>query len=443
MAVAKNSSDRLIVGLDIGSSKVTVIVCEVNETGDIEVIGVSEKPSQGMQRGMVSNIGLMTESIEQAVMEAEMMSSRTIDEVYAGITGVHIRSYNSSGVVAIRGGEVAQDDVNRVIEGARAVKKSSDETILHVLPQAFTIDDHHGIQNPIGLNGIRLEVNVHVVTANTSAVQNITKCINMCELEVKDIFLDHLATSYSVLTEDEKMLGVGIMDIGDDTTDLSIYCDGAMQYSMTFPMAGSQITNDIAVVVHTPTEAAKKIKHRYGCALASELPQDQNIDMPSIGDHAVSAIRQRYLAEVIEARTEEIFRQIYNHLVGTEYLDMMRAGLVLTGGTSKLSSIDSLAERMFTTPVRLGLPNYVGSLREIIHHPRFATAIGLCQFGLANENSQLAYFENEDYDHTPSLVAKLVDKMRFFQKQPEIAAAVTEPSIPHRDEWFKVKINNV
>jgi len=438
MAAVKNSNDRLIVGLDIGSSKVSVIVCDVNEGGKIEVIGVSEKPSQGMQRGMVSNIDLMTESIEQAVMEAEIMSSRTIDEVYAGITGVHIRSYNSSGVVAIRGGEVTQDDVIRVIEGAQAVNKSSDENFLHVLPQAFTIDNHHGIQNPIGLCGIRLEVNVHAVTANASAEQNIRKCINLCDLDVKGIFLDHLASSHAVLTDDEKKLGVGLLDIGDETTDLSIFYDGAMQYSMTFPTAGAQITNDIAVIVHTPTEAAKKIKHRYGFALASELAQDQNIDLPTIGEHALGVIRQRSLAEVIEARTAEMFKDIYDHLADTEYLDMIRSGLVLSGGSSKLKGIDSLAFQIFQKPVRIGLPNYKGPLRELVHHPRFSTAIGLCQIGLESEKFQAVYVEDESRGYGNSLVSRIFDKVRVFQKQPEISAPSIDSSIEHRESWFKV-----
>ena len=436
MAINKNSNNKLIVGLDIGSSKISVVICERTEVNGIEVTGVSEKPTQGMQRGMVSNIDLMVQSIEQALVEAEMMSGRSIEKVYTGITGAHIRSCNSSGVVAIRGEEVTQDDVNRVIEAARAVRKSSDETILHVLPQGFTIDDHTGIRNPIGLCGIRLEVNVHVVTANTSAVQNIRKCINQCDLEVNQIMLDHIASGHSVLTKDEMELGVGLLDIGDGTADLAVYCDGAIQYSASFPMAGAQVTNDIAVILHTPTESAKKIKHRYGHAMVSELETDDAIGLPTIGDQELGSVRQRYLAKVVEARMQEIFKTIDSHLTENEFLGMMRSGMVLTGGTSRLAGIDSLARNVFNTPVRLGLPQYQGALSEIIRHPKFATGIGLCQYGFENEQRQISMHIEDENTFGATFISRMFEGFRRPQRQLESGVVTAQPTSRIRG-WFQ------
>ena len=422
MPAIKNSEKQLITGLDIGSSKVSVIVCESSDNSEMEIIGVSEKSTEGMRKGMVSNIDLMVRSIEQAIIEAEMMSARTIDRVYAGITGTHIRSYNSTGVVAIRGSEVNQDDVNRVIESARAVKKSSDENILHVLPQAFTIDDHTGIKNPIGLSGIRLEVKVHVVTANTSAVQNILKCVNMCELDVAEIILDHIASSHAVLTEDEKELGIGLLDIGDGTTDLAVYNEGAIQHSTTFPIAGAQVTNDIAIILHTPTDSAKKIKHRYGFAVSNLLDKDQNIELPAIGDHQMGSVKQSILAQVIQARVEEIFQIVNHHITANNLWDTMRSGIVLTGGTSKLAGMESLAEQYFKVPVRLGYPRYKGSLSEVIRHPMFSTAIGLCEFGLTNECFHAELRQQEENEHGARFFSRMLDGLRREYRKPEIKA---------------------
>ena len=418
MASNKNSENQLLVGLDVGTSKVAVVVCEVSPVGEIEIIGVAEQPALGMHRGMVSNIDLMVKSIEQAIKEAEMMAACQIVGVFAGITGGHIRSYNSSGVVAVRGGEVTQDDVSRVIEAAQAVRISSDEKILHVLPQAFRIDDQDGIRDPIGLCGVRLEANVHVVTGNVSAVQNILKCIKLCELDVDQIILDHIASGQSVLTEDETELGVGLLDIGEGTMDLAVYCEGAIQHSVAFPMAGSQVTKDIAVTLHTPTVSAKKIKHRYGSAVANSVDGDQLIELPSIGDQPARSIQQKYLAEVIEARMEEMFHLVLSNLSQTSYMNMLRSGLVLTGGGSKLDDVVPLAERIFNMPIRLGVPRYAGTLSEVVRHPMFATGLGLCQFGYYNrEIFNLSI--GDDSEQHPGVISRLMDRIRKLYTRPE------------------------
>ncbi len=411
MANTKHSDKQLVVGLDIGTSKVAVVVCEISPLGEIEIIGVAEQPALGMQRGMVSNIELMVQSIEQAIKEAEMMAACDIVGVFAGITGAHVRSYNSSGVVAIRGGEVTQDDVNRVIEAAQAVRISSDEKILHVLPQAFKIDDQDGIRDPIGLCGVRLDANVHVVTGNVSAVQNILKCIKLCELEVEEIILDHIASGESVLTEDEMELGVGMLDVGDGTMDLAVYCEGAIQHSTAFAMAGAQVTKDIAVTLHTPTASAKKIKHRYGSAVVNSVNQDQVIELPGIGDQPARSIPQRYLAEVIEARMEEMFHLVLANLNQTNYMNLLRSGLVLTGGGSKMEDVVPLAERIFNVPIRLGVPRYTGTLSEVVRHPMFATGVGLCQFGYCNREKYTSV-GSDDLTHSPGSISRVLDRIR-------------------------------
>ena len=418
MASSKNSEKQLVVGLDVGTSKVAVVVCEVSPVGEIEIIGVAEQPALGMQKGMVSNIELMVQSIEQAVKEAEMMAACQIVGVFAGITGGHIRSYNSNGVVAIRGGEVTQDDVYRVIEAAQAVRISSDERILHVLPQAFKIDDQEGIRDPIGLCGVRLDANVHVVTGNVSAVQNILKCIKLCDLEVEEIILDHIASGESVLTEDETELGVGLLDIGEGTMDLAVYCEGAIQHSVAFPVAGSQITKDIAVTLRTPTVSAKKIKHRYGSAVANSVDDGQMIEMPGIGDQSARTIQQKYLAEVIEARMEEMFHLVLSNLNQTNYMNMLRSGLVLTGGGSKMEDVVPLAERIFNMPIRLGVPRYTGTLSEVVRHPMFATGVGLCQFGYFNRE-KFGMLMNDEAAPRPGAVSRVLERMRNVYTKPE------------------------
>ena len=436
MATNKINENQLVVGLDVGTSKVSVIVSEISPSGDIEIIGVAEKPTQGMQRGMVSNIDLMVKSIEQAVKEAEMMAACQIIGVFTGITGAHIRSYNSTGVVAIRGNEVTHDDVNRVIEAARAVRISSDEKILHVLPQNFTIDDQDGIRDPVGLCGVRLEAKVHVVTGNVSAVQNILKCIKLCDLEVEEVILDHISSGHAVLTEDEKELGVGLLDIGDGTMDLAVFHEGAIQHSTAFAMAGSQVTKDIAVILHTPTVAAKKIKHRFGSANSQSISDEHMIELPGIGDQKVRNIKQKYLAEVIEARMEEMFHLVRNNLVQTNYENMIRSGLVLTGGSSKMVDVVTLAERIFNMPIRLGVPRYTGTLSEVVRHPKFAAGVGLCEFGFANRENLLTRAYEEPAQKF-AITSRILKSMRNLYRRPDKEVYTAQVPAGGPKEWFQ------
>ena len=400
MASSKNSENQLVVGLDVGTSKIAVVVCEVSHAGEIEIIGVAEQPALGMQRGMVSNIDQLVQSIEQAVKEAELMANCQIVGVFAGITGEHIKSYNSKGEVAVSGSEVTKNDVARVIELAQTVKKTRDEKILHVLLQGFNIDCQEGIRDPIGLCGDWLESNVHVVTGHNSFVQNILKCIKKCDLEVEEIILNQIASGESVLTDDEMDLGVGLLDIGEGTMDLAVYCEGVVKHSIAFPIAGSHITKDIAVTLRTPTDSAKKIKHRFGSAVASRVDADQLIELDGIGDHAARSISRRYLAEVIEARMEEMFHLVLNNLVQTNYVDLLRSGLVLTGGGAKMADVIPLAERIFNLPIRVGEPRYTGKLSEVACLPMFATGIGLCQFGYSNREKAAMLAADEDLERT-------------------------------------------
>ena len=436
MATNKTSDSQLLVGLDIGTSKVSVIVCEVSASGNFEIVGVADQPAQGMKKGMVSNIDQVVKSIGKAIKEAEMMAGCQIYGVFAGITGAHVRSYNSSGVVAIRGQEVTQDDVDRVIEAARAVPISSDERVLHVMSQAFTIDDQDGIRDPLGLCGVRLEAKVHVVTGNVGAVQNVLKCIRLCGLEVENVILDQVAAGQAVLTEDEMELGVALVDIGDGTTDLAVYYEGSVQHSVVFGMAGWHVTKDIAVTLRTSTEAARKIKHRYGSAIAQTVDEEQMIELPGIGDQPLREIRQQYLAEVIEARMEEMFELIRNNLVQTNYAQLVRSGLVLTGGTSKLDSVVPLAERTFNMPIRVGVPLYDATLREVVRQPRFSTGVGLCEFGYQNRGRFGNSVSDQQKGHSGT-ASKFLESFRRLYRRPETETFRAPQESGRLKGWFQ------
>ena len=426
MSTNKNSENELLVSLDLGTSKISVIVCELSPEGSMDIIGVAEEPANGMKRGMIANIDQTVEAIQNAISGAELMASCEISGVFAGITGSHIRSYNSTGVVAIRGSEVRVDDINRVIEAAQAVKTSSDEKILHVLPQAFIIDDQEGIQDPLGLSGVRLEAKVHIVICNVSAVQNVLKCIQNCDLEVENLILHPVASGHSVLTEDERELGVGLLDIGDGTTDLAVYFEGEVHHSVVFPMGGSQITKDIAVTMHTPTMAAQKIKHHYGSAISDTVGLSDLIELPSIGGNGSRTLPQHYLAKS-RARLEEIPTHQYE-IIETNYKEHMRSGLVLTGGTSKIAHIETLAERIFQVPIRLAAPRYNGNLNEIVGHPRFATGVGLCEFGLYNRG-RIPELTGAGDLGSGNYFIRLMNRIRGIYIQGSIAP------IPARETW--------
>ena len=372
---------NLIVGLDIGTSKVVTIVGTVSPEGAVEVIGVGSSASRGLKRGVVVDIESTVESIRRAVEEAELMAGCEINNVYAGIAGGHIRSLNSHGIVAIRDKEVAASDVDRVIDAARAVAIPADQSVLHVLPQEFLIDSEVGIREPVGMSGVRMEAKVHLVTAAVSAAQNIVKCIQRCGLEVQDMVLEQLASSYAVLTDDEKELGICLLDIGGGTSDIAVFCGGAIQHTAVIPIAGAQATNDIAVSLRTPTQHAEEIKIRYACALSQLANPDETIEVPSVGDRPPRRLARQTLAEVVEARYEELFTLVQDELRRSGYEELIAAGIVLTGGSAKMEGAVELAEEIFHVPVRLGVPKSVEGLADVVRNPIHATGVGLLLYG--------------------------------------------------------------
>ena len=379
--MAKKADRNLIVGLDIGTSKVAAIVGEVNDNNDIEVIGIGSSPSRGLKKGVVVNLESTVHSIQRAVEEAELMAGCQITSVFAGIAGSHIRSLNSHGIVAIKDKEVSQYDVNRVIDSARAVAIPADQKILHILPQEFVIDLQDGIKEPVGMSGIRLEAKVHMVTGSVSAAQNIIKCIRRCGLEVNDIVLEQLASCTSVLTEDEKDLGVCLIDIGGGTTDIAIFTEGAIRHTAVIPIAGDQVTNDIAVALRTPTQYAEEIKKEYACALTQLANTDEMIEVQSIGDRPPRRILKQNLAEIIEPRYEELMLLVQAEIRRSGYEDMIAAGIVLSGGSSKVMGLIDLAEEIFHMPVRIGLPQHVIGLTDVVKNPIYSTGVGLLLYG--------------------------------------------------------------
>ncbi len=372
---------RTIVGLDIGTSKVVALVGEITDRGTIEVIGIGTHPSRGMRKGIVVNIESTVQSIQRAVDEAELMAGCQIDSVYVGIAGNHIRSLNSNGVVAIRDkSEVARDDIDRVTDAARAVAIPADQKILHVLPQEYIIDSQIGVKEPLGMSGVRLEAKVHLVTCAVNAEQNIEKCIERSKLRVEAIVLEQLASSYSVLTEDEKELGVCVVDIGGGTTDIAIFTQGAIRHTAVIPIAGDQVTNDIAHALQTPLQHAEDIKIKYACALTRLAGAEEIIRVPSVGDRPVRELPRKDLARVVEPRYDELFRLIDAELCHNNLDRQMTAGVVLTGGTSKMEGVVELAEEIFNMPVRLGVPHNIEGLTDVIRNPIYATSVGLLQY---------------------------------------------------------------
>ena len=382
--MARKEDKNLIVGLDIGTSKVVVIVGEVRPDGTIDVVGLGSQPSRGLKKGVVVNIESTVQSIQRAVDEAERMAGCRIHSVYTGISGSHIRGLNSHGVTAIKNQEVAPEDVERVIEAARVVAIPADQQILHILPQEFIIDRQEGIQDPVGMSGVRLEARAHIVTGAVSAAQNIVKCVQRCGLEVDDIILQQLASSRAVLTQDERELGVCLLDIGGGTTDLAVFTHGAISHTAVIPIAGDQVTNDIAVAFRTPTQSAEEIKIRHACCLKQLARPAERIDVASVGDRAARSLSRYELAEVVEPRYEEFFEMAQAQLQRSGFESLIAAGVVLTGGGSRMEGVVELAEDILHMPVRLGLPHDVTGLQDVVRNPLYSTAVGLLLFG--NEN---------------------------------------------------------
>ncbi|WP_044498542.1 cell division protein FtsA [Pseudomonas saudimassiliensis] len=380
--MASKQGSRMIVGLDIGTSKVVALVGEIGADGELEIVGIGSHPSRGMKKGVVVNIESTVQSIQRAIEEAELMAGCQIHSVFAGIAGNHIRSMNSHGIVAIREGEVVQADIDRVLDAAQAVAIPADQKVLHILPQEYVIDNQEGVREPRGMSGVRLEAKVHLVTCAMNAVQNIEKCIRRCGLEVEDVILEQLASSYSVLTEDEKELGVCMVDVGGGTTDIAIFTEGAIRHTAVIPIAGDQVTNDIAMALRTPTQHAEEIKIRYACALAKLAGPEETIKVPSVGERPPRDLSRQALAEVVEPRYDELFTLIQAELRRSGYEDMIPAGIVLTGGTAKMEGAVELAEEIFHMPVRLGVPQEFKGLADVVRNPIYSTGVGLLHYGM-------------------------------------------------------------
>jgi cell division protein FtsA len=385
--MSRKSEKRMLVGLDIGTSKVVAIVGEVSQDGTVDVVGIGSHQSRGLKKGVVVNIESTVLSIRRAVDEAEQMSGCQIHSVYTGIAGSHIRSLNSHGVTAIKEKEVGPGDVARVIDAAKAVAIPADQKILHVLPQEFIIDHQEGIREPVGMSGVRLEAKVHMVTGAVSAAQNIVKCVRRCELEVDDVILQQLASSRAVLTDDEKELGVCLVDIGGGTTDIAVFVNGVITHSAVIPLAGDQVTNDIAVALRTPTQHAEDIKVKHACCLRQLASSDETIEVPSVGERAPRRLSRQTLAEVVEPRYEELFSLVQAELQRSGFESLIAAGVVITGGSAKIEGAVELAEEVFHMPVRQASPQYVTGLTDVVCDPIYSTAVGLLLFG--NENRSL------------------------------------------------------
>ncbi|MBT8149357.1 MAG: cell division protein FtsA [Pseudomonadales bacterium] len=384
------SHGKMIVGLDIGTSKVLCVVGELHEDGSIEVVGAGSCASIGMKKGVVVNIESTVQSIKRAVHEAELMAGCQIHSVYTGIAGNHIRSLNSHGIVAIRDSEVELNDIERVIDAARAVAIPADQKILHVLPQEYVVDAQEGVKEPMGMSGVRLEAKVHLVTCAVNAAQNVEKCINRCDLQVEEVILEQLASSYAVLTDDERELGVCLVDIGGGTTDIAVFTEGAIRHTANIPIAGDQVTNDIAMALRTPTQYAEDLKIKYAYALTQLATTEETIKVPSVGDRPPRDLSRQALAEVVEPRYDELFTLVQAELRRSGYEDLIAAGIVLTGGTAKMQGAIELAEEIFHVPVRLGLAQSVTGLAEASENPVYATAVGLLQYGFRRDEELAA-----------------------------------------------------
>ncbi|SEK99583.1 cell division protein FtsA [Atopomonas hussainii] len=383
--MANAQQNRMIVALDIGTSKVVCLVGEVGSDGELEVVGIGTQPARGMKKGVVVNIESTVQSIQRAVEEAELMAGCRIHSAYVGISGNHIRSMNSHGIVAIRDREVSPADIERVMDAAQAVAIPADQRVLHTLPQDYVIDNQEGVREPLGMSGVRLEAKVHVVTCATNAAQNIEKCVRRCGLEVDDITLEQLASSFPVLTEDERELGVCLVDIGGGTTDIAIFTEGAIRHTSVIPIAGDQVTNDIAMALRTPTQYAEEIKVRYACALAKLTGAGETIKVPSVGDRPPRELSRQALAEVVEPRYDELFTLVQAELRRSGYEALIPAGIVLTGGTAKMEGAVELAEEIFHMPVRLGMPQAVKGLADVVRNPIYSTSVGLLHYAMRKQ----------------------------------------------------------
>lgn len=382
--MAKNTD--YIVGLDIGTTKICCIIGERTPEGGVDIIGLGQYPSRGLRKGVVVNIDSTVESIKSAVEEAELMAGCEIESVFVGIAGGHINSLNSHGIIAVKGKEIIAKDVDRVIEAAKAIAIPLDREVIHVLPQEYIVDSQDGIKDPLGMAGVRLEAKVHVVTAAVTSAQNIVKCVNKAGLGVQDIVLEQLASSESVLSSDEKELGVAMIDIGGGTSDMAIFFQGAIKHTSVLTIAGSQMTNDIAIGLRTPNAEAEKIKHSYGCAYSPLVGADETIEVSSVGGREPKMVSRQILSEIIEARSKEMFDMLDHELTASGYREIISSGIVLTGGAASMAGMSELAESVFQCPVRIGVPTGLGGLIDVVNSPMYATSTGLIQYGVRVKN---------------------------------------------------------
>ncbi|MEY3743613.1 MAG: hypothetical protein RLZZ541_668 [Pseudomonadota bacterium] len=401
---------NLIVGLDIGTSKIVAIVAELQPEGTVKVIGLGQHISRGLKKGVVINIESTMQSIQRALEEAELMADCKINNVYTGIAGSHIKSLNSHGMVKIKDAEVSQMDVDRVIETARAIALPADQQILHILTQEFIIDGQEDVREPLGMSGMKLEVKVHIVTGAVAAAQNIVKCIKRCGIEVSDLILQPLASSLAVLTEDEKELGVCLVDIGGGTTDIAVFKQGAIRHTAVVAIAGDQMTNDIAVAFRTPTQSAEDIKVKYGCALRQLADSREIVEVPGVDGREPRQLSVQTLAEVLEPRVVELYEMVLNELRRSGMEEMIASGIVITGGSAMMRGMVELGEEIFHMPVRMGLPRYVGGLSEVVGNPRYATGVGLVLMGKQQlERHLTGQMESSSF-------GRIMDKMKsWFQ----------------------------
>lgn len=372
----------MIVGLDIGTTKICCIIGEKSENGRLDIIGLGSHPSKGLRKGVVVNIESTVESIKNAVEEAELMAGTEIESVYVGIAGGHIQGFNSHGVIAIKSKEISQADIDRVIDAAKAVAIPMEKEVIHVIPQEFIVDDHDGIKTPLGMSGVRLETKVHIVTGAVTSAQNIVKSVTRAGLRVNDIVLEQLASSKAVLTDDEKELGVAMLDIGGGTSDLAIFFQEAIKHTSVLAIGGNHITNDIAIGLRTPTSEAEKIKKENGCAQTSFIKDDETIEVPSVGDRESRVISRKILSEIIEPRVEELFMLVKREIDRSGHGDLITSGIVLTGGSIIMKQMVEAAEKIFQLPVRKGIPKNIGGLVDVVNSPMYATAVGLLFYGL-------------------------------------------------------------
>ncbi|MBI3179853.1 MAG: cell division protein FtsA [Deltaproteobacteria bacterium] len=405
------NAGELIVGLDIGTTKICAIVGEANESGGIDIVGIGTHPSKGLRKGVVINIEATVNSIKHAIQEAELMAGCEISHVYAGIAGGHIRGFNSHGIVAVKDKEVTQADIDRVIDAARAVAIPLDREVIHILPQEYIIDEQDGIKEPLGMSGVRLEAKVHIVTGAVTSAQNIVKCAQRCGLTVADIVLEQLGSSEAVLSQDEKELGVALIDIGGGTTDIAIWSESSIVHTSVLAVGGDHITSDIAVGLRTPLEDAERIKQKYGCAMSSLVDKEETIEVPSVGGRKPRTLSKQILTEIIEPRVEEMFTLVHQEVQKTGFEDLLASGVVITGGATLLKGMPELAEDILGLPVRLGVPSHIGGLVDVVKSPIYATGVGLVLYGRDHEEHRFFKVRDEN------VYGKVKSRMRAWLEE--------------------------